>query len=246
MHRRKFIQNLLLSAGAFSLFPLANLEAQRPSFCGAEHFPYQLPPLKYGLVNFEPFLDFLSLEVHYYQIHKNYARQLNEVLEHLGLQDLSIEQILKSRVLEGKIAEYAVLKNAAGGYYNHCMFWDTITPFSNPVPSRWRDIISLHFGSWDLFEQQFFERAHNWVGSGWIWLVKQSTGNLIITCTHDEDNPLMPFVPEQGIPVLGIDLWEHSYYSHFLDQRNKYITVIWNYIDWQNVLSRYGQVFSYT
>ena len=99
--------------------------------------------------------------------------------------------------------------------------------------------IVMAFGSFDEFKSQFSTAAANRFGSGWAWLVKTDSG-LVVTSTPNQDNPLMDVAEVKGMPVLGLDVWEHAYYLKYQNRRPEYIEAFWNVINWAEVSNRFG------
>jgi Fe-Mn family superoxide dismutase len=241
MRRRKFLKNIALGAASLLISSdklMANL--LQPTGFTFNTAPFRPLRLNYTFKQFEPYLDSKSLESHYH-IHRQYAEELNAIIEtNPQLQKLTIIEILQNseRFIEGELV--ANMRNVAGGYYNHCFFWDILTPpqFQH-LPLEWEGIIQNQFLDFEQLLEQLIYEAQQLNGSGWVWLLKNDSGLLSVSSTFNEDNPLMRILPIDGFPILGIDMWEHSYFTKFQNSKEIYIKSIWKCIDWQKVFNNY-------
>lgn len=201
---------------------------------------FTLPELRYPYDALEPYIDALTMEIHHSRHHKAYTDNLNNALG--GNPDgKSIEEILKN------ITQYpSAIRNNGGGYYNHCLFWEIMGPSSEgkmggePVGSL-ADEIKKIWGSFEQFKSEFSKAAMGVFGSGWAWLVIREDGMLTISTTPNQDNPLMDLAPVRGIPILGLDVWEHAYYLKYQNRRADYIAAWWNVVNWYEVNKRWEQ-----
>jgi Fe-Mn family superoxide dismutase len=195
---------------------------------------YELPSLAYDYAALEPNIDARTMEIHYTKHHGAYTTNLNNALAGSEWQDRKIEEILAS------ISKLPVaVRNNGGGYYNHNLFWTIMSPSGGGQPSG--DLgaaINTHFGSFEKFRELFTQAAMTRFGSGWAWLVK-SGNELKVTSTPNQDNPLMDIAEVRGIPILGIDVWEHAYYLKYQNRRNDYVGAFWNVINWDEVSRRF-------
>lgn len=194
---------------------------------------FELPKLKYSYSALEPYIDAQTMEIHYTKHHQGYTDNLNKAL---GDNDKSIEEILKN------ISSYSTaVRNNAGGYYNHNLFWDVMGPDAGGVPvGELAEAIDKSFGSFKKFQEEFENAAKTRFGSGWAWLVKTSDG-LKVSSTPNQDNPLMDIAEVQGTPILGLDVWEHAYYLKYQNKRPDYIASWWNVVNWEKVEEFYKQ-----
>lgn len=196
---------------------------------------YELPSLAYDYAALEPNIDARTMEIHYTKHHGAYTTNLNNALAGSEWQDRKIEEVLAS-VSKLPVA----VRNNGGGYYNHNLFWKIMSPAGGGQPSG--DLgaaIQTHFGSFEKFRELFTQAAMTRFGSGWAWLVK--AGNeLKVTSTPNQDNPLMDIAEVRGIPILGIDVWEHAYYLKYQNRRNEYVGAFWNVINWDEVTRRFN------
>jgi len=176
------------------------------------------------------------MEIHHTKHHAGYTAKLNAALDNTDLKGQSIEEILKNLNLDNK-----PLRNNAGGYYNHNLFWQILRPptGSENVPSG--DLlneINKKFGSFDSFKNTFSNTAATVFGSGWAWLCSSNKGELCICSSPNQDNPLMPGVGCNCTPILGLDVWEHAYYLNYQNRRPDYISAFFNLINWDTVAKR--------
>ena len=193
--------------------------------------PFELPKLNYAFNALEPHIDARTMEIHHDKHHAGYTNKLNAAIEGTDAAGKSIEEILKH------IDSYSTaVRNNGGGYYNHRLFWEIMSPNGGGAPSGdIADAINKNFGSFDKFKEEFSNAAATRFGSGWAWLVKKSDGSLAVTSSPNQDNPLMSISDVKGTPILGIDVWEHAYYLHYQNRRPDYISAFYNVIDWNKV-----------
>ena len=191
---------------------------------------FELPKLSYSYDALEPYIDAKTMEIHHTKHHGGYTNKLNNAIEGTPLANQSIEEILKevSKQPTG-------VRNNGGGYYNHKLFWDIMSPDGGGEPSgKLMDAIKKDFGSFDKFKEEFNQAAATRFGSGWAWLINQD-GKLVIASTPNQDNPLMDISEVKGTPILGLDVWEHAYYLKYQNRRPEYIDAFWNVVDWNKV-----------
>lgn len=193
---------------------------------------YKLPDLKYDYNALEPYIDAKTMEIHHSKHHAAYTDKFNAAIKDTELENKSLEDIFS------EISKYsAAVRNNGGGYYNHNLFWDFLSPNGGGTPGgELLDAINGSFGSFDKFKELFSSEAANRFGSGWAWLVK-SDNKLVVTSTPNQDNPLMDVSDIKGTPILGLDVWEHAYYLKYQNKRPEYINAFWNLIDWNKVAS---------
>lgn len=192
---------------------------------------FQMKGLNYGYNDLEPYMDGLTVETHYSKHHLGYCNKLNDAIKGTPLETMAIEEILKGIDLKNN-----ALRNNAGGYYNHNVFWEIIGPKAGGRPTgKVAELIDRDFQNFGNFKTQFTEAAKGLFGSGWVWLVYQNDGTLKITTTINQDNPLMPNATIQGYPLVALDVWEHAYYLKYKNERPKYIENFWQLVDWSKV-----------
>lgn len=200
---------------------------------------YTLPPLTYNFGALEPYIDAQTMEIHHDRHHQAYINNLNNALvDHLGLQNKPLADILREINLVPEAIRTAV-RNNGGGTYNHNMFWTIMSPNGGGVPKgRVGRAIIERFGSFEAFQTLFNNAAKSVFGSGWAWLVIDKEGKLQITVTSNQDCPLM-FGQN---PILGLDVWEHAYYLQYQNKRPDYINAWWHVVNWEEVEANYHQV----
>jgi len=195
---------------------------------------FELPKLAYDYAALEPNIDARTMEIHYTKHHGAYTTNLNNALAGSEWEKKKIEEILA-----GISALPAAVRNNGGGYYNHNLFWSIMSPKGGGQPGgELAQAINRFFGSFEKFREAFASAAMTRFGSGWAWLIK-SGNELKIASTPNQDNPLMDIAETKGIPVLGIDVWEHAYYLQYQNRRNEYVAAFWNVINWEEVNRRF-------
>lgn len=190
---------------------------------------FELPKLKYEYDALEPFIDAKTMEIHHTKHHAGYVDKLNKAIERTGWAEKSIEEILSS--ISGL---ERVVRNNAGGHWNHSFFWEILSKDGGAPGENFIKAIEKDFGSFDEFKNKFTESALSLFGSGWAWLIKQDSV-LKIVQTPLQDNPLMDDVKEKGVPILGLDVWEHAYYLKHQNKRADYVSDFWNVVNWNKV-----------
>lgn len=198
---------------------------------------FQLPDLPYAFDALEPNIDARTMEIHHGKHHAAYTNNLNAALAGTPAADLTIEAILAN------ISQYPVgVRNNGGGFYNHNLFWEVMSPNGGGTPADSLSIaaaIKDTFGTFDDFKTAFSNAAATRFGSGWAWLSVDAEGKLFISSTPNQDNPLMDIAEQKGTPVLGLDVWEHAYYLNYQNRRPDYIGSFFNVINWEEVNGRF-------
>ncbi|RXG18043.1 Fe-Mn family superoxide dismutase [Leeuwenhoekiella aestuarii] len=198
---------------------------------------FQLPKLKYAKDALEPNIDAQTMEIHHDKHHAGYTSKLNAAIEGTDLEGKTIENILINLDMSNK-----AVRNNGGGFYNHSLFWEVMSPDGGGEPTgELAEAINAAFGSFEAFKDKFSSAAGTQFGSGWAWLCVHEGGKVEVCSTPNQDNPLMPEVGCGGTPILGIDVWEHAYYLKYQNKRPEYIDAFFNVINWQEVSSRYAQ-----
>ncbi|MBK78548.1 MAG: superoxide dismutase [Flavobacteriaceae bacterium] len=196
---------------------------------------FELPKLKYSYDSLEPHIDSKTMEIHHGKHHAGYTNNLNNAISGSDLENHSIEEILKNLNMEN-----SALRNNAGGYYNHNLFWDILSPSGGGKPNgKLLESINNGFESFENFKEEFSKAAATRFGSGWAWLCVHENGTLKVCSTANQDNPLMPGIGCDGFPILGIDVWEHAYYLNYQNRRPDYINAFFNVINWEKVNEKY-------
>ncbi len=189
---------------------------------------FELPKLNYNYGALEPHIDARTMEIHHSKHHAGYTSKLNAAIEGTSDEGKSIEEILSSGNLS------AAVRNNGGGFYNHTLFWDIMSPNGGGAPTgELADKINEAFGSFEEFKTTFSNAAATQFGSGWAWLCV-TDGKLEVCSTPNQDNPLMG-AGCGGTPILGIDVWEHAYYLNYQNRRPDYIEAFFNVVDWNRV-----------
>ena len=198
---------------------------------------FELPKLAYSYSALEPYIDSQTMMIHHSKHHFAYITNLNKALEKDSA-IYKIEDIIKN------ISKYSlVVRNNAGGHYNHSLFWFILTPEHNTKPLRvFNEAIISQYGNLDSLRNLINQAALKQFGSGWVWLSVDKNNKLFISTTPNQDNPLMDFVELKGTPILCIDVWEHAYYLKYQNKRGDYLSNIWNVINWHEVSKRYSEV----
>lgn len=194
---------------------------------------FELPKLPYAFDALEPHIDAKTMEIHHGKHHQAYTTNLNAAIEGTDLEGLSIEEILV------KGTDKPAVRNNGGGFYNHNLFWEWMSPNGGGQPSgELAQAIDSAFGSFDKFKEEFAKAAATRFGSGWAWLCVKD-GKLEICSTPNQDNPLMPGVGCEGKPILGLDVWEHAYYLNYQNRRPDYVSAFFNVVNWDKVAELY-------
>lgn len=190
--------------------------------------------LRYSFDALEPYIDSKTMEIHYTKHHEAYTNNLNQAIKGTSLENVPIEEILS------KVSNFSpAVRNNAGGFYNHNLFWAMMTPNGGGEPGGLiGQLIVKEFGSFNDFKEKFSQAAATRFGSGWAWLIL-SKNKLEIISTPNQDNPLMDLSEVKGFPLLAIDVWEHAYYLKYQNKRPEYIQNFWNVVNWNEVESRY-------
>ena len=199
---------------------------------------FQLPDLNYGFDSLEPHIDAKTMQIHHGKHHAGYTSKLNAAVEGTDLEGKSIEDLLSTLDLSN-----SAVRNNGGGYYNHCLFWEVMSPNGGGLPSgTLLSAIEKAFGSFDEFKAEFSKAAATRFGSGWAWLCAHSDGSLEICSTANQDNPIMNGIGCGGSPILGLDVWEHAYYLNYQNRRPDYIKAFFNVVDWSVVSKKYESI----
>ncbi len=195
---------------------------------------FELPKLNYSFDALEPHIDAKTMEIHYGKHHNGYTNNLNNAISGTELESKTIEEILKNLDLDNM-----ALRNNAGGYFNHNLFWEIMGPNCGGNPDgEISEAINSNFNSFENFKEEFKKAAATRFGSGWAWLCIHGDGKLEICSTPNQDNPLMENSCG-GNPILCLDVWEHAYYLNYQNRRPDYIEAFFSLINWDEVNSKY-------
>ena len=193
---------------------------------------FELPNLPYAHDALEPHIDARTMEIHHGKHHAGYTSKLNAAVEGTDLEGKDIETLLRDH------SDNAGVRNNGGGFWNHTLFWNSMSPNGGGAPEgALAEAINRDFGSFEGFKDEFSKAAATRFGSGWAWLCVNN-GKLEVCSSANQDNPLMPGVGCGGHPILGLDVWEHAYYLNYQNRRPNYINAFFNVVDWDAVAAR--------
>ncbi len=201
---------------------------------------FKLPELAFPYEAYEEAIDAQTMEIHHSRHHAGYTNNFNNAIEQNGLEGTSLEDILAN------ISKFPKsVRDNGGGYYNHTLFWEILSPEPSEPSDELNQMITKFFGSKEDLIDRMSKQTASQFGSGWGWLILTPRGELKIVTTANQDNPLMDVVPEEdrGTPLLGIDVWEHAYYLRYQNARAKYLSNIWNIINWDQVSKNYTTAY---
>lgn len=196
---------------------------------------HTFPELPYAYDSLEPYIDAKTMEVHYSKHHRTYFDKFITAVKGSELETTSLIDIFS-----GVSQHSPAVRNNGGGYYNHILYWNCMTPNGGGAPEgTLAEAIVKTFGSFKQFQELFAQAAINTFGSGFAWLIVKD-GELHITSTTNQDNPLMDVAEVQGEPILALDVWEHAYYISYQNRRPEYIDAWWNVVNWDAVSENYA------
>ncbi len=195
---------------------------------------FTLPELGYAYDALEPYIDARTMEIHHTKHHAGYVAKLNAAIEGTEHEGKSLDELIANA---GAIS--TAVRNNGGGHFNHTLFWSIMGPNAGGEPTgELADALNSAFGSFEEFKNKFSNAAATRFGSGWAWLIVND-GNLAITSTPNQDNPLMDIAETKGTPILGLDVWEHAYYLKYQNRRPEYIENFFNVINWNAVAENF-------
>ena len=196
---------------------------------------FSLPQLDFEYDALEPHFDARTMEIHHTKHHASYTKKFNSAIANTELEGKDPEELFAE--ISGHPAS---VRNNGGGYYNHALFWKVLSPDSDEnLDDDLGDAIAQYFGTLTEFKDEFSKTAASQFGSGWAWLIRKEEGELMITSTPNQDNPLMDINPVKGKPILCLDVWEHAYYLKYQNRRPDYIEAFWNVVNWKQVAENY-------
>lgn len=186
---------------------------------------FTLPPLTYPLNALEPYLDAMTMEIHYAKHHQAYLNNLNAVLEkYPDLQDYPVEKLLSDlNQLPTEETDRQKIRNHGGGFANHNLYWSIMGPKKESNELLIKNI-DTQFGSVEKFKNLFTQTAIGHFGSGWAWLVRDTNAKLLVYSLPNQDSPLTL----GHTPLICLDIWEHAYYLKYQNRRAEYIENWWN------------------
>lgn len=197
---------------------------------------FELPQLPYTFDALEPNIDARTMEIHYTKHHNAYTTNLNAAILGTDMEGKTIENVLINLDMSN-----AAVRNNGGGFYNHNLYWSSMSPIGGGLPSG--DLltaIEAAFGSFENFKTAFSKAGATQFGSGWAWLCVNEGGGLAVCGTPNQDNPLMPEIGCGGTPILAMDVWEHAYYLNYQNRRPDYIEAFFNLVNWTEVSRKYA------
>jgi len=199
---------------------------------------FSLPDLSYSTDSLEPHIDSRTMEIHHGKHHATYIANLNNVLESSAdLAGKSLEDLLANNCAAVPENIRGAVRNNGGGHANHSLFWTIMGPGKGGDPvGNLAQAIDGSLGGFEQFKEKFAAAGIGRFGSGWAWLIKNSSGDLEITSTANQDSPLM----EGNFPIIGLDVWEHAYYLNYQNLRPNYINAWWNVVDWGAAEERFN------
>lgn len=196
---------------------------------------FSLPELPYAYDALMPSIDAQTMEIHHSKHHNAYVNNLNDaVSKHAGLESKSLDELI-SKINNAPADVKNSIRNNGGGHWNHSFFWKILMPAdkaSKKPTGKLKDAIEKRFSSFDRFKEEFTTAATSRFGSGWAWLILNE-GELFITSTPNQDNPLMDIAEKHGKPILALDVWEHAYYLKYQNRRPEYINNFWEIVNWE-------------
>lgn len=219
-----------------------NTTVGKPEEVKADPGTFKLQPLGYAYDAFPNAIDAKTMELHYSKHYVGYLNKLNKAVAGTAMEKMALIPLLKNMDMNN-----SDVRNNAGGVFNHELFFSQLkaSPATKPTGAL-AAAIDRDFGSYDAFKKAFTEAAAKRFGSGWAWLVSDEKGTLKIGSTANQDNPLMPGMEVSGTPVMGLDVWEHSYYLKYQNKRPEYIDSFFTVLDWDTVGKRYDQILNPT
>ena len=197
---------------------------------------FELPNLPYAHDALNPHIDTATMEIHLGKHHAAYIAKLNAAVSGSEMEGKSLEELIKNHT------NVAAVRNNGGGHWNHSLFWTVMSPTGGGTPQgALAAAIDDAFGSFEKFKEAFSNAGATQFGSGWAWLCVGNGGKLEVCSTANQDNPLMPGLGCEGLPILGLDVWEHAYYLNYQNRRPDYINAFFNVVNWEEVSRRFNE-----
>ena len=196
---------------------------------------FEFPALPYAYDALEPHIDRMTMELHHTKHHRGYFDKFTAAIKGTDLESKSLPEIFAS------ISKApAAVRNNGGGFYNHSLFWEILSPNGGGKPTgELAEAINKAFGSFEEFQTKFNDAAATRFGSGWAWLSVKPDKSLSVCSSPNQDNPLMDVHDCKGTPIMGLDVWEHAYYLKYQNRRPDYINAFWNLVNWAKVTENY-------
>ena len=199
---------------------------------------FELPALPYAYDALEPHIDARTMEIHHSKHHNGYTTNLNNAIAGSELEGQPILNLLADMDMNN-----GALRNNGGGYFNHSLFWEVMSPNGGGEPTgELAEAINTAYGSFEAFKDAFSKAAATRFGSGWAWLCAHEGGKVEVCSSANQDNPLMPGIGCGGAPILGLDVWEHAYYLNYQNRRPDYINAFFSVINWDKVSENFAAV----
>ena len=197
---------------------------------------FELPNLPYAHDALNPHIDTATMEIHHGKHHAAYIAKLNAAVSGSEMEGKSLEELIKNHT------NVPAVRNNGGGHWNHSLFWTVMSPTGGGTPQgALAAAIDDAFGSFEKFKEDFSNAGATQFGSGWAWLCVGNGGKLEVCSTANQDNPLMPGLGCEGLPILGLDVWEHAYYLNYQNRRPDYINAFFNVVNWEEVSRRFNE-----
>lgn len=245
MKKREFLKTAGILAVGSLILPLAacgdttEQESNGEETTDNQALSFSLPDLPYAANALEPVIDQKTMEIHHGKHHAGYVKKLNAALEGDALATKATNLVDLLGRVEDKEAHLGIRRNG-GGHFNHSLFWNIMKPNGGGAPSgKLAEAINAAFGDFASFKESFIQAALGRFGSGWAWLCVGVDKKLFITDTPNQDNPLMKNIVEKtGMPIFGIDVWEHAYYLNYQNERKRYVESFFQVVNWEEVDKR--------
>ncbi|WEK05715.1 MAG: superoxide dismutase [Candidatus Devosia phytovorans] len=204
--------------------------------------PFFLPELPYAYDALEPVIDAQTMELHLTKHQQTFVDNLNKAVADGTIPETAtVEELVATAS-----SQATAVRNSAGGHWNHSFFWTIMAPEAErgEASPELTAAIEAVYGSMDEFKAAFEKAGADRFGSGWVWLVVNDAGELEITSTANQDNPLMDVAEVQGQPLIGNDVWEHAYYLSYNNRRAEYLSTWWDVVNWDQVSANYEEALA--
>lgn len=195
---------------------------------------HKFPELGYSYDALEPYIDAQTIKIHYDKHHRGYYSKFMKAIEGSDLETTPMHHVFSN------VSDHSEsVRNNGGGFYNHRLFWQSMSPDGGEPSARFLNALVKNFNSFGGFKKAFGDAAKSQFGSGWAWLIMDADKKLKVVNSSNQDNPLMDIFPEKGVPLLALDVWEHAYYLKYQNKRGDYVDNFWNVINWKGVSERW-------
>lgn len=232
---KKLMMILAIAALPFSGFSQMNNNKKDIAMTTINKLEFHNLPYAYDAL--EPFIDKMTMEIHHSKHHKAYYDNMMNAVKGTEMESKTLEEVFAN------MSKYpAAVRNNGGGYYNHNLYWEIMKVNGGKPSAKLETAIMKTFGSMDELKKQFTDAGKTRFGSGWAWLSVDKDGNLFVSSTPNQDNPLMDVADKKGTPILGMDVWEHAYYLKYQNKRPDYTEAFWSVINWEAVSKKYDSI----